>query len=386
MPAFALYRLPYRQQCRLMVQTDGEPEELSTVFALSGKSGFAMAPFSIDSQHPLLVLRPDYSVSLLPHQLSASDGLPREVSELLAEVLHQPQQQENVRHGRRSHYAIDFANFHSHILEGEFSKVVLARCSCETNDGRWSAIELFTKACAAYPRMFVTLVSARRCGTWLMATPEVLLEGEDRTWRTMSLAGTMRLSDQQLTFDDPPSPLQHDDREMGWNVKNIQEQRFVSTYITESLEQVATDIEEKGPFTMRAGQLVHLRSDFTFTLPSEERLGELLHVLYPTPAVCGLPKEEARDFITHNEFAPRLYYSGFVGPLHTDNDGVPTPSDTAPYTDASTHLFVALRCMRITPHHYYLYAGGGLLADSEEATEWRETEDKMDTMRNLIKP
>ena len=120
---------------------------------------------------------------------------------------------------------------------------------------------------------------------------------------------------------------------------------------------------------MRAGNLVHLRSDFHFTLPKSDRLGQLLSRLYPTPAVCGLPKEAARDFILRNEYARRDYYSGFVGPL-------------SPATD--THLYVALRCMRIDSQGYSLYAGGGLLADSDMETEWNETEDKMQTMRSLL--
>lgn len=354
-----------------MVQTEGEPEELLSVFGLSENTGFVMAPFAPDKKHPVLVLHPDQSSDIMPDRLlEETDGLPRQVAELIDKVLSSPPQKERVTPGKRKHYAIDFANFHAHIEAGEFAKVVLARCSREKNDGGFSPLQLFVKACNEYPRLFVALVSSHRCGTWLMATPEVLLEGDGKEWCTMSLAGTMKLSQQQLSFDDPPAKGRHDDREMGWNVKNIQEQRFVSTYITESLEQVATDIEEKGPYTMRAGDLVHLRSDFTFTMPDKSKVGELLHVLYPTPAVCGLPKEEARDFIIHNEFAPRLYYSGFAGPLNMDEE---------------THLFVSLRCMRIDAEGFNLYAGGGLLGDSEEETEWRETEDKMETMRRLIR-
>ena len=52
--------------------------------------------------------------------------------------------------------------------------------------------------------------------------------------------------------------------------------------------------------------------------------------------------------------------------------------------DGATDLFVALRCMRIDEDGYLLYAGGGLLADSDLMTEWTETESKMDTMRCLL--
>jgi len=126
---------------------------------------------------------------------------------------------------------------------------------------------------------------------------------------------------------------------------------------------------EKGPYTCRAGNLVHLRSDFTFTLKEQERLGNFLHRLHPTPAVCGLPKEDVRRFILQNECTARRYYSGFTGILNPESE---------------THLYVSLRCMEIKDHVCVLHAGGGLLRDSIEEKEWEETEAKMETMKELL--
>ena len=371
MPAFAIYRLPYGNECHLVIQKEGHPEELPSVSALSGKKGFVMAPFALDMMHPVLLLHPDVNMTILPDDLSMLLGTEKDnFIKILDGILKQPQQKEVIKHGTHFHYAVDFANFHSHILEGDFTKIVLARCSREHNTHHHSPLQMFTMACKKYPRLFVALVSAQRCGTWLMATPEVLLEGDGKQWTTMSLAGTMPLTEDQMDFDEPPSPHRHVEHDgIRWNIKNIQEQRFVSTYITEALEQVASDIEEVGPYTMRAGNLVHLRSDFNFTISQKDKLGELINILYPTPAVCGLPKDVARDFIVSNEFAPRCYYSGFLGCLEPD---------------AETHLYVSLRCMRIDHDACNLYAGGGILTDSDMESEWRETEMKMDTMRNLI--
>lgn len=65
----------------------------------------------------------------------------------------------------------------------------------------------------------------------------------------------------------------------------------------------------------------------------------------------------------------RRYYSGFCGMIRPHGD---------------TALFVSLRCMQLLPHAFRLYAGGGLLADSEEESEWQETEAKIHTMARLI--
>ena len=157
--------------------------------------------------------------------------------------------------------------------------------------------------------------------------------------------------------------------EVRWSEKNIREQRYVATYMMETLEQFTNKISEEGPYTTRAANLAHLRSDFTFTLSDSHHLGTLLQTLHPTPAVCGIPKREAFDFILRNESSPRRYYSGFQGPLQPEGE---------------THLYVSLRCMMINGGHYALYAGGGLLKDSVEESEWQETEAKLNTMRNVL--
>jgi isochorismate synthase len=250
------------------------------------------------------------------------------------------------------------------LLQQEtFSKVVLARNAVEPNTHEASPEELFWRACRRYPRLFIALVAMPDGSYWLTATPEILLEGIGSQWRTIALAGTMQLEGDELKSEGEG---------VRWSTKNIQEQRFVATYIARCLERFSLPFEEEGPRTVRAAHLVHLRSDFTFTLPDTLHVGDLLQVLHPTPAVCGLPKQDAFRFITHNEHTPRRYYSGFMGPL-----SICSPLPT-------THLYVSLRCMNIEGCQYHLYAGGGLLKDSILEQEWLETEAKLETMRSLL--
>ena len=174
-----------------------------------------------------------------------------------------------------------------------------------------------------------------------------------------------------------------------WSAKNIQEQRYVASYLADVLRRFSDDVCEEGPRTVRAAHLVHLRSDFTFSLDNKRctRIGKLLEALHPTPAVCGLPKDEAQRFIISHEHHPRHYYSGFMGPFNVnedENENVDPISHLIPHTSHFTHLYVSLRCMHITDSAYHLYAGGGLLRESNEQQEWQETEAKMDTMRRLL--
>ena len=350
MSAYAIYRLPHADHATLIQQTEGEPAEYLSCTELNGKRGFVVAPFEIGAQQPILLIRPDV-VNFLEVR-----GEGQEVRDMSA-----------AEYSLTSHlspltssYAIDFANYHAQLETGLFRKIVLARCANEKTEELIDPMELFRRACVLYPRMFISLVSTPKSGVWLIATPEILLEGKGRDWHTVALAGTMKLSGDQLGGEGETST---------WPTKDIQEQRIVTTYIAECLEQFTGDFREEGPRTVRAANLVHLRSDFTFTLPDSQHLGDLLHTLHPTPAVCGLPKRETFNFIIQNEHTPRRYYSGFMGMLDPESE---------------THLYVSLRCMNIEGNHYHLYAGGGLLKDSTEEQEWQETEAKLETMRRCI--
>ena len=183
----------------------------------------------------------------------------------------------------------------------------------------------------------------------------------------MALAGTMKLCGDMLDFDTPGAHTSADD--IVWSEKNRFEQRYVADYIAESVGRLSADVASSAPYTARAGDLVHLRTDFRFTLADGRVIGRVIDALHPTPAVCGMPKQQTFDFIMDNEQMPRDYYSGFAGPM-----GI----------DGQTSLFVALRCMRIAGRSLSLYAGGGLLADSREEDEWNETEAKMETMKKLF--
>lgn len=347
--SYAYYRLPRAQQYTKLWQETGEPEQLFSLTALNGREGFVVAPFAISESEPVLLIRADKTevadvpCAESPDELPTTEAAPVDWS-----------------------YHVDFLSFHAQLLQGTFRKIVLSRQAVEALPA-CSVEELFFRACRQYPRLFVALVSTPVCGTWLMATPEILLEGVAGSYHTIALAGTMRLHGEQLQFDQQPQPL--DMNAITWSTKNIQEQRYVATYLMETLEHFSHDISEEGPMTIRAGNLVHLRSDFNFRFEETHLLGRLLQALHPTPAVCGLPKREAFDFICRNEKRPRRYYSGFLGPLSPQGE---------------THLFVSLRCMQIEADGCRLFAGGGLMRDSREEQEWAETEAKMETMRNLL--
>lgn len=344
MSAYAIYRLPHEDHATRIQQAEGLPLELHALSELNGKQGFVIAPFEVNDRQPVVLIQGE------PERVPLT-GCSSAVQEKAVV--------EEKKKVSSAYYQVDFANYHAQLEADRFRKIVLARCADEPMPDGVTPLDLFYRACERYPRLFISLVDTPQSGCWLTATPEILLDGDGDDWRTIALAGTMKLEGDQLNGEGET---------LTWSTKNIQEQRIVATYITECLEQFTGDFKEEGPRTVRAANLVHLRSDFTFKLKPQAPIGDVLQALHPTPAVCGLPKRDTFQFIVKNEHTPRRYYSGFMGPLGQQE----------------THLYVSLRCMNIEGTTCHLYAGGGLLKDSVEEQEWQETEAKMETMKRLI--
>ena len=175
---------------------------------------------------------------------------------------------------------------------------------------------------------------------------------------TVSLAGTREYNPENLNLHN-------------WCKKERVEQELVTRFIENSLEKLNLKFTSKvGPYTKKAGNLIHLRTDFTLDfLEVNGKLGELVNELHPTSAVCGLPKREAFQFLKENEKHNRGYYSGFLGPVNLDE---------------KLQLFVNLRCMRIMNERLILYVGAGITIDSDAEQEWDETEIKADTLLSII--
>ena len=352
--SFALFRLPWTDECYLVLQKSEDVEKLNDITGLNEKKGFVIVPFLQTEEHPLILIRPDVTaydwkeISLATASLQEADTVRSCKSQTSTPI---STLNEKERYDR---YYAAFRRFMEPLKEKKFKKLVLSRPAFSPIDENFSPLETFVKACNDYPRMMIYLCHTPVSGTWLGSTPEILLSGHAQNWKTVALAGTLPF------FEGVESE---------WNAKNKEEQAIVAEYVRKIVRKYGAKMTEKGPYTARAGQLVHLKTDFLFQLKETGHLGDLLKELHPTPAVCGLPKEEAYRFIAENEGYDRRYYTGFVGWI--DPEG-------------QTDLYVNLRCMEIRSTEAKLYAGGGILPSSEVRAEWEETSAKIKTMKNLL--
>ncbi|MEP1093512.1 MAG: chorismate-binding protein [Cyclobacteriaceae bacterium] len=249
----------------------------------------------------------------------------------------------------------------SQIEKGTFEKVVLSRFKDVELPEGFSVTSFFKKVCDAYPNAFCSLIQIPGEGMWIGASPELLISDNENCFKTAALAGTRKLQDKE--------PLS----ELSWTQKEIEEQALVSRYIINCFKKIRLrEFDEHGPKTVKAGNLAHLRTEFEVDYSEVQFEGladQMLDLLHPTSAVCGMPLEAAAAFIESHEGYNRDYYAGFLGPVNFEG---------------STDLFVNLRCLNITGKNARFYAGAGITADSNPAKEKAETDLKMETLKSLF--
>lgn len=257
----------------------------------------------------------------------------------------------------------------SEIHNTSLEKVVLSRVE-EVTVQQISPILLFQKALMEYSNAFVYLWFHPEIGCWLGATPEVLLTTRNNHFKTMALAGTQVFSD-ALTWED----------------KEQEEQQIVTDYIAHNLSSEQLDFQVGEPYTVKAGHLAHIRTDISGSFKSNN-LQQLLSVLHPTPAVCGMPKQEAKEFIMANEEYNRTFYTGFLGELNKStqrkNNRRNTENNAYRFISKTSELYVNLRCMELQKNSTKIYVGGGITASSDPEKEFIETCNKTKTMKKLI--
>ena len=239
-----------------------------------------------------------------------------------------------------------------------FDKVVLSRK--ETIEFlNFSLIKTFKNLLNEYRSAFTYCFFHPRTGLWMGAFSEQLLKTDGDIFSTMSLAGTQKYGGSQNVI---------------WQQKEQDEQQIVTDFIVNELQKKIKNLEVSKPYTIKAGNLLHLKTDIFGILNRNDNLKNIIQILHPTPAVCGFPKENAKKFILENENYNREFYAGFLGELNKDFCT----------NENKTDLFVNLRCMKIEDNKINFYAGGGITKDSIPEKEWEETVNKTNTMKNCI--
>ncbi|MEP6260769.1 MAG: chorismate-binding protein [Gillisia sp.] len=369
--AFVAYREPTNDRAvKALLQSN------SNVYRTSDftESGFVFAPFD-DSKEPILLPSAYCKEISCDFRIVEDENYPVEKS--------QPKttsSEEKEVHLRLVQKGIES------IMKGDLKKVVLSRRE-EVPLENPDAIGIFKQLLNKYPTAYVYVWFHPEIGLWLGATPETLLQVERNRFKTMALAGTQKFAGSM---------------EVKWGEKEQEEQQFVTDAILENLKESVSNIKTHGPYTTRAGALLHLRTDISGEIISKEEnsvqenphssgnLKELIYSVHPTPAICGLPKGPAKQFILENENYDREFYTGFLGELNMkkkiQRSGNRRNTENLAYgsTLTQTSLFVNLRCMKLEENRALLFVGGGITKESDPVAEWEETQNKAETMKAVL--
>ena len=349
---FVMYRKPDESWVHVIFQNNNQLHYVADY----SETGFVFAPF--ETNNPTVLLRPDEKfktdyASIKKHEseLKRLPEIDLDQKEIYIDLV------------KRGIESIDKASF---------EKVVLSRrleVDCES-----SPLELFQEILLRYNRAFCYLWYHPKVGMWSGATPEILLHLHDRQLTTMSLAGTQIV----LEGQDPE-----------WGNKELKEQELVTEYISEALRTKVSRFKVSIAESVRAGSLWHLRTKIS-GITEKGSLAEVIRAMHPTPAVCGMPMQETKNFILDNENYNREYYAGFLGELNFKKEKERASSrrniENRAYmmVNNTSTLYVNLRCMQLNKTKAFIYIGGGVTKDSIPEKEWEETVAKSRVMLSVL--
>ncbi|UKM64159.1 chorismate-binding protein [Flavobacteriaceae bacterium GSB9] len=352
---FVVYRKPNRNEVKSLLQGN---DELFFSKDFSEK-GFLFSPF--DDAEQSVLMPSENSEIMVTSYVNESEEEPSKVININGEI-------ERENHINLVKKGIDA------IKNNTFKKVVLSRKESVPISNS-NPINTFKSLLNVYPSAFVYCWYHPKVGLWLGATPETLIKIEGSQFSIMALAGTQ---DYKGSLD------------VDWQEKEKQEQQYVTDFIVHNLKPSVEHLQISNVETVKAGNLLHLKTIVSAKLKGNASLKNVIKALHPTPAVCGFPKEAAKQFILKNENYNRAYYTGFLGELNMEKT-IKSRSERRnienrayAISKKSTQLYVNLRCMQIKEGNAVIYVGGGITESSNPEKEWQETQLKSLVIKNIL--
>jgi isochorismate synthase len=251
----------------------------------------------------------------------------------------------------------------SRLRSGEAAKVVLGREVVARGDGVVSAGMVARALRSAYPSCFTYLVTGADGTAFAGASPELLIRRSGRRAFSQPMAGSVARGATEADDDRLA-------RQLEASVKDNAEHRLASDFVVEALRPFAETVSARPPEVARFTNIQHLATAVTAELldPPADAL-ELAAALHPTPAVGGWPRAAADALIDELEGMERGWYAGAVGWIDSRGDG---------------EFAVALRCGLLWEDGARLYAGVGVMPDSDPARELEETELKFKALLQAL--
>ncbi len=260
------------------------------------------------------------------------------------------------------HYESAVARAVEHIRAGDLEKVVLAREVRVHAPREIDPAPLYDALRAAFPACYCYLVGTPDL-SFIGASPELLVRRDGARAQTVALAGTTRRSADPAVDDLLGEQLLQGDKER-------EEHAIVARRIERNLRPVSVWVAAAdAPVLVKVQNVQHLATPIRAQLADPVSCIELAGMLHPTPAMGGEPRDAAFRLIPALEGLDRGWYTGPVGWTDLSEDG---------------EFCVAIRCALLRGNVAHLYAGNGIVRDSDPADELAETEVKLQALLPLL--
>ncbi|RQG89823.1 isochorismate synthase [Natrarchaeobius halalkaliphilus] len=249
------------------------------------------------------------------------------------------------------------------IEDGRLTKVVLAQALSIDLESSVDVPTMLERLRRQYPNCYRFLVSHETGGTFFGAPPEQLVSKRDDRVETEALAGSVARGETPESDDELATRMLADE-------KLEREHELVVEAIRDQLEALACELAIGDRRVRKLNTIQHLRTPLSATLAGDHHVLELVEALHPTPAVGGVPPTNAWETIRQTEAFDRGWYAAPIGWFDADGNG---------------EFAVALRSALAVDDTVTLFAGNGIVADSDPAEEWTEVQLKFRPILDELK-
>lgn len=237
------------------------------------------------------------------------------------------------------------------IRAGAFKKVVLARVAEARFAQRVDVEGALAYLHKTYAGCYRFLFEVRPYHAFFGATPELLVQTSGQRIETVALAGSIRRGKTPEEDTGLANELLH-------SAKNRHEQQLVVESIQRRLHHAVHTLHIPDPTIYPLSNIQHIYTPIVGVLRKASGVLPLVERLHPTPALGGTPRRPALEFLRDAEPVPRGWYGGPIGWIDHTLDGM---------------FAVAIRSAVTQENRLWLYAGAGIVADSDPQKEWEET-------------
>jgi len=237
------------------------------------------------------------------------------------------------------------------IASAEIRKAVLARTLDVELERPLSPVDIVCALWRQHTGTHAFLFEPEPGRALLGAAPEALVTLRGHEFAATAVAGS-------VASGETPAEQTRLADELLASSKDRAEQRVVTEEMIARLEGAGHDVDaDPEPHVLSLAGIQHLETEIRATVADTDALS-LVELLHPTPAVCGLPREGALDFLARTEPFERGWYAGAVGWFDPEGDG---------------HFVPALRMAVGDGRAWRLFAGAGIVNGSVPSSEWEET-------------